>query len=393
MALAAMGLGPATADFAPRIGAFWKVFPVVAAGIAATSLLPERTLFRSQSVVILTNWIAWRALTDEPRTILALCITALISIVVLSHPASRTVRGRQGVVVVASLVMVGLLAGEWKWERPVVGLLLQSIFIAGVGELGGNRKEALIRSFLSANASRSTPMPAADLQRIDRTITNLISGAGWALSALLVYAAGTWIQRSEWVDPLRSAGAGMWAESTAQALVLWAAVMGEVMGTLLLDGGVLRMMGVAVGSPIDQPWLAKDFLDYWRRANTWRYRLMVDGYQRLFMPMGGRWMPLGIVAVFAMSGLHHAAHARQPFFPMLRWMIEGIVCAVTAWWRQRVRQRAIGQWASQGTVRTVHPAWAVLAAFLVIVSHGFLMDITRGGRPTEALIRGWLGLG
>ncbi len=173
------------------------------------------------------------------------------------------------------------------------------------------------------------------------------------------------------------------------ALVLWAAVMADVAGIIFMDAGTLRLLGVPVAAPVLEPWKSRDMLDYWRRANVWRYRMLVEGYQRLFLPLAGPWMPLGVFVVFLVSGLHHASAVVLDFFPGLRWTLEGVLCSANAWWNQWKQRRDVRRYVATGRRPWRGPVW--VATLLVLLAHGFLQNISHHDRPTRDVIRAWVG--
>jgi hypothetical protein len=291
-------------------------------------------------------------------------------------------------VVVATLAIGALFLGKEAWERPIVGAALQVVAIAGSG-LRPRGLASLARAFFATNVTQSTPVPFDEVQRTDRSLTSLYRGALWLALAAPVHVLGRAIVASPWAEPILAFDGGHYATSVLYAFILWVGVMCDVAGIIFLDAAALRLLGVPVASPVVEPWKSRDMLDYWRRANHWRYRMMVEGYQRLFMPVSGPWMPVGVFVVFLVSGLHHASTVVLDFFPFLRWTLEGLLCAANAAWNQWKQRRQVRNFLASG-VRPVRRASALAAAAVILV-HGFLQHVSRPEESTREVIRQWVG--
>jgi hypothetical protein len=288
--------------------------------------------------------------------------------------------------------MLGMLAFHRDWEHAAIGPLLQLVMVAGHADLGRGHDRALriARGFLAPAATQSTPIPLDGLDAVDRDPRSLLRGGAWIAIALASRAISTALADTGKVRPLVALAGGDLAGAVAEGFVAWTAMITAVASLLFLDAGALRLLGFPVSPPMDKPWLARDLLDYWRRANTWRYRVLVDGVQRLFLPLHGRWMPLGVLAVFLVSGVHHAAAVRFPGMAMLRWEIEGMLCAANAWWRQRLARGRVRAWTETGA-RPRPRAWVGVAATLgVILLHGFLANLSHHDPATHRVILDWI---
>lgn len=376
---------------APRHERFVALLPTLAVLSMAVALAPARWVAPVQAMALSASFLAWHlSAIPSGEGLPDLAVTGAAFLVAVAMPG--TLGGRRALVALATVAMLGMLTFHRAWEHAALGPLLQLVMIAGHADLGVGRARAarIAQGFLAPAATHSTPVPLDGLAAVDRDPRSLLRGGAWIAGALAARAVATTLAESGHARPVVALAGGDLAEAGLEALVAWTAMITGVASLLFLDAGILRLFGFAMPAPMDQPWRSRDLLDYWRRANTWRYRMLVEGVQRLFLPLHGRWMPLGVLAVFLLSGVHHAAAVRLPGFAMFRWEVEGALCAANAWWRQRLARSRVRAWVTSGA-RPRRAAWTGAAAALaVILVHGFLANLSQHDRATRAIVLSWM---
>jgi hypothetical protein len=146
--------------------------------------------------------------------------------------------------------------------------------------------------------------------------------------------------------------------------------------------GVLRLLGVPVSMPMGNLLRVRNLFDYWKAVNTWRYALLKDVYIDHFFPLEGGFLGMAsILAVFLVSGLHHAVGgvakggslARAILLQSVPWLVAGVLVSVTFQWllyrmRRRVRAAVLRlPTASPGPVARVLGGGACLFAVLFVM--------------------------
>ena len=93
---------------------------------------------------------------------------------------------------------------------------------------------------------------------------------------------------------------GLWLDSSFKALEIYA-IAG---GANHLTVGAFALAGYRVTDGFRYPIFARSILDFWSRYNVWIHRWLK---RHIFEPIGrhGRRPALGVLAVFAVSGLMH----------------------------------------------------------------------------------------
>ncbi len=369
---------------APRLDLFLGLAPSLAVVALAVNVLPERWFARGQLAGMIVLWLGWR-LAQWPTGEGLVSVLATLGALGLAFLPDR-LGWRRLQVLLATGAIGALFLVKSDWERPLVGAALQLVAVAGSRARPTGLADRA-RCFFATNVTQSTPIPYDEAQKSDRSLDTLYRGALWLALAAPAHVLGRAIVDSPWSEPILSLDRGQYLLATGEALWLWLGVMLDVAGIIFLDAGALRLLGVKVEAPVLEPWKSRDMLDYWRRANTWRYRMMVEGYQRLFMPVSGPLMPVGVFVVFLVSGVHHASTVVLDFFPFLRWTIEGLLCALNAAWNQWKQGRDVRGYLATGA-RPLRRGLAG-AAVLVILAHGLLQNVSRPEQATRDVIREW----
>lgn len=274
------------------------------------------------------------------------------------------------------IALCGLVA--YPGEELVLGAFFRFLLLAAGEPVP---IAVALRYLLLVNLAAVTPAPPPGALGADLSWASRRVGLGWSFAGLPLL----WVSHhaDPGLDPIGTLAAGRPLAAAGTALLFWGWKMAWIAGTLLLDAGAMRLLGVPVPIPVDAPWKSKDFLDYWRRANTWRYQLLSSLWFRPFFPARGPGLSLGVFVVFVVSGLHHAVIGFHAPWIWLRWVLEGGVAAANAAWSQWRARRAVQAFLRSGTrPAPPGPAWAIAAALVVLLSHGFLMQLAR---PTEEM--------
>ncbi|MFZ5478933.1 MAG: hypothetical protein ACOZNI_19330 [Myxococcota bacterium] len=385
LAAGLVGVAALVPSDAPDAVTWRAAVPAILAAVALTALAPARWLYAAQLVGLGLVWatvryLAWDA---DGLVLLAapLAVVALARVLPFDRPVVRNTT-----IVAATIGTVSLWPLDVPHAPRVLGSLLQLVILAGAAR--AHTLADLTRYVFTAQVAATNPVPLDDVRRVDRSADTVLRGGALAAVGLLLVvaseAAGPW-------GPWRRLERLDLASAVVHSAAYWADALAGVAGVLLLDAGTLRMLGIPVRAPIDEPWKARDFLDYWKRANTWRYKMLSDVYFRPWFPSRGWGMAVGIFVVFVISGMHHTALAVFPTFVLLRWVLDGAVSAATAAWRQHRARSGVAAWI-EGRPRSRVPAWvpAVGMPFLVIVAHGFLMQLSRPDEPARRMVQAWL---
>lgn len=398
-----VALAAAVPNLNPDAGAFGSAVAALSVACVAVTLAPPAALPWVQLAGLASVWLCVRmARWIEPGTSWVLFGAPLAAVALAwALPAHRRrVRLAAILAVTAALPLLMYTPWQWPYAEIVIGAALQ--FLVLQEAMRGGRKPArdVIRYLFTGNAAVSTPVPVDDVLAEDRSPQALLRGSLWVALGFLLLAAQGEVRRLDAFEPWQMAAAGHPLTALLYGLGYWGQRFARIAGVLMLDVGALRMLGVPARPPFDAPWKSKDFLDYWKRANVYRYKMLQEVYFRNFFPTTGRWMPVGVFVMFLVSALHHAGNATWPVFTFVRWGLDGAVSALTAAWKQQ-RSRAGVRAFVAGKRKKPHPRWLQgvgvgVAAFVVLSLHGFLMDLSRPDRALVELLwtvfpRRWLG--
>lgn len=379
-----------------EVEAFGKALEVLAIGVGAVALAPAATVGAVQMAAMAAFWVCARMVWWEgPQSAFPLLGAPLLAVVAaLVVPVQRP-RVRKAAIVLATASLLPLFWLELPHEEFALGAVLQFLVLSeSFGRAGARpRVRDALRYFSTGYLAPATPVPVEDMKVLDREPLSIVRGASWVAGALLLLAAYATLRDAELFRPWHEATQGRPVSAAAHGLAYWGMRFARIAGVFFLDAGVLRMLGMPVRLPLDEPWKATNYLDYWKRANVYRYKMLSEVYFRNFFPTTGKWVPAGMFAVFLISGLHHAAIATWSGFVFLRWTVDGAISAATAWWRQRraragVKAFVAGQKKAPppAHARWTKPAVALALALTVLVSHGFLMELSRPDQELRVLV-------
>lgn len=369
---------------------------VVGLGVGAVALAPAASVGAVQVAAMAAVWVVARmAWWEGPLSAVALFGAPLLAAgAALLLPIERP-RVRKAAIVVATAALVPLFWVELPNEEHILGAVFQFLVFSEFFGRAGTRPRAAdaLRYFATGYAAPATPVPVEDVHARDREPAGVLRGASWAGAGLLLLAAYATLGEAALLHPWHEALAGRPVTAAAHGLGYWGWRFLRIAGVFLVDAGFLRMLGMPVRMPFDEPWKATNFLDYWKRANVYRYKMFSDVYFRNFFPTTGKWVPLGMFAVFLVSGLHHAAIATWSGFVFLRWALDGGIAGATAWWRQRRARAGVAAFVAgrkkappPAHARWTRPALAVALSLSVLISHGFLMELSRPDREIRVLV-------
>jgi hypothetical protein len=360
----------------------WEL--VAAAAIVAVA--PSRWRGRLQSIAVLLVFLAYaidprRPLSENVTTAILWGLSGVLAWRLPLHRVSL----RRSLIVVVTLGMVAL-ARRLDYSQGI--LLLQFLFVC---EVMATRPD---RSWLDCQRATSVTLmnvPPEELVSSTRAPSSIWLGAilivgGLAAERLLdrVLACGDTLYFYCTESAGLSISDAVWSDFSAISLllaalrqVLWLAYLAP---HLFIAAGVLRFLGVPVSMPMGNLLGAGNLFEYWKRANTWRYRLLRTVYiDNFLVPDGGLVGTLALVVVFLLSGLHHAVGAVGTSGALvnvllgqeLPWLFEGILVSVTFQWllyrmRRRVREAVLGR--PRSSRRPLTSALVAVACLLAVLS-------------------------
>jgi hypothetical protein len=384
------------------IAAPYALMPLVALLSLAVVLVPKAWLQATQLAALFIVVVGYRALAlSRGQLLLWLLIAGIGAFVVKRAPIEKE-RTKKLVIVASTIVAIPAILIPWGGFQ--LGLVLRQLaWSSNVLSQSPPSARSWTTCLRSMACSPGYVAPPDDLVRTDRTPRTILSGCVWLTASILMLWALEWpgLITGE-PEPLRVLAEGRVLESFVQAGLYAARSLWLTCIFLGLPTAVLRLIGIPVASPFYWPWFTTDFVHYWRRANAWQYKLMYEVYFKNFFPGSGPLFVVGIVAVFAISGMQHV-HREQGFDPGLwsRWILEGLIVALNAWWiayRMRVKIKAYIQSGGKKPKKAPDTVWtralrvslAIAGWAVVLIAHGFLLDCIDPSRRGFESMRGRL---
>lgn len=373
-----------------RLAPLRAVFLLAAVPSALASLLPDRHVTCVQATSVVALWIVFRSLAGLPGSDLAalLAAPALLAAILVRLPldslwARRVVLALATAAGLAAIRSIALAEGgapiaSLPWF--LLGVLVQFVLVVG-GEVDREETRGFLHLWrsLCLNVLVAAPVPPPSAEPEAGSRPDPARGVVWALLGVGLAALVALFHRH--MGPAAIAlDRGPSLRLLWDAWVYLAVMLAWIGSQLFLCGGLLRLLGIRVEAPLDQPWRATHFVAYWRRANVWYYRLLYGAYYRHLAPRRGIWIPLAIVAVFWISGALHSVGGGGGTAFWLRWTLDGAITAATlAFLRWRSRRRIRGYLAG-GAARSrtrLAPLAAAVSAGVVLALHGFLAHLSR----------------
>ncbi len=377
---------------------WWRTaFGPLALSCLALALVPEAWVRPVQLGALACIFVTIRlAQWQGPVSWLLFAGPVVVVVLATAIPVERTA-WRRGLILLATAAAFPLTQMRVEHEEHVLGPLLQLVVLSeGFARSGGRGLAAAARYALSSNAAPVTPVPPEDVAAIDRSPGSVIRGSGWAAMGYLLTASHRALRDQLDLQPWLRLREGHLLLAAGEGLAFWILCFAAVAGVFFLDAGTLRMVGIPARAPIDEPWKARNFLDYWKRANVYRYRMLSEVYFRNFLPARGPWFPFSVLAVFLISGMFHATLTRWPNFAMARWVIDGVASAATAVYLQWRARASVKAWIRHGGKpeaarplgrRILGGIAAAASVFAILSIHGFLMQLSRPDVPLRQWVR------
>lgn len=349
-------LAPATRPGAHQLAALRDALPYVSAAVVLVQLLPERAQPFLLALAAGSIQLAWGGPTALAWRAGAVVAVAILAAVLPLHDTRVRRATILGGVLAWPLIVVADLPSQ------LVGPSVQLVFVAAMTD--GLPLRQGLRHGLACSMLPTISVPPAESLRVDRTPRGVLLGAARGVIGLATptrWSPFSWIPTS---DPWFALWSGQVWRVPDLAIAVTLANWPPVLGRLLAVAGMLRLLGVPMTAPVDAPWLASDFLEWWRRTHTWRSRLFREAF---FLRLG--WTgPTTVLLVFLLSGLQHVA-AGNPIDDMLRWTLDGAISAATfVVLRRRAASRA-RLWVEKRERRRVSP-W--IGRVLVLIGQGLL---------------------
>lgn len=347
---------------AQQLGAMRTALPVIGAAAILVQVLPSRAqpLLLAGAVVALQHaWGGWLAVGWRAAGIVVVAV--LGALLPLGQETVRRATILIGVLCWPIIIVADL-------PRQLVGPAVQLVFLGAMTT--GLRLGEGLRYGLACSMLPTISVPPGEALRVDRSPRSVLVGGGMlvgGLGLLTGLSPFAWIPSS---DPWFALWSGQPWRVPDLAIAVTLHHWPPVLGRLVAVAGLLRLFGVAVSSPVDAPWRATNFLEWWRRTHTWRSRLFREGF---FLQLG--WTgPAAVFLVFLLSGLQHVASG-QGIEDLLRWTVDGAVSAGTFVVLQRRAARRARAWVERREV-VRDPAWrAWVGLILVLIGQGLLWSL------------------
>jgi hypothetical protein len=367
------------------IGRFFWVLVGAAAAIAAA---PEGWLSVLQGVTVLLITCAYAFDLHGPamENLTTAAIWGLSGLLAWRLPLERVALRRFLIVAVT----VGMVLGARRLSYPQGILLLQFLFVC---ELMARRPR---RTWLECQRASSVAFmnaPPGDLIASTRAVSSMWLGAALLVAVLLAERAfvrlapcdGTPLYICEQSMGLTLSD-DVWKPLTLSSALVAVPRLGLWLWHLAVNYfafvGVLRLLGVPVSMPMGNLLRVRNLFDYWKAVNRWRYALLKCVYIDHFFPLESGFLgTINLIAVFLVSGLHHAVGglgrtgslARALLWQSVPWLISGVLCSITLQWvlhrmRKRMRAAVLGlpPTAPRPVVRILGGAASLSAVLLVM---------------------------
>lgn len=381
------------------------VAPAVGALSIGMAVMPEALARRFQTVSVFVIFVLFRALPWRGWvSVVALALPALVSLVIWRFPM-RT-RGSRVAFIIATTALLPFLQlglttlgvakmAAWMVSRDIV---LWTV----VGEFIGRQTQRasladIQRALFSNFYFNAAPLPIEDTQKLEISPRTILTGAAWVSGGLALRTAAERFVTA-WPNPIGAFAHGRILIGLFEsfiAVVFFTVIVGW---RTFINSGIARMIGMPIRAPMDEPWRARNFLDYWRRMNVHNYKMLNEVYFKTFVPMRGRWLPIGVFFVFCLSGAEHMWRVGYDVGMTVRWVLDGFISAMTAAWQQagaKKRAQAYIKTRESARTRTSNRARQLalgVGGFVwVFAAHGVLLQLSWA--TDELLARGGILFG
>jgi hypothetical protein len=365
---------------------------VVAASCLLVAVAPRKWLREVQTLAVMAVfgglWWATMAIISRSRalatpplhpalvTLMPIVLATLMWRLPLHDP-----RWRRNVILVAALGFLPCFFLQWQTQAYY---LIQ--FTYGCAVLGRRPSRTWQDCARSSYAFIPAGYDPAVMVRTERRPQVILSGLAWLGLALAAHAGAVFVRaRFGLAAPVAALLAGS-PVFVLHALATWIHWLAWMLVPVFFTGaGLARLLGFPLASPIDNPWFATNFLEYWKRGNTYRYQYVRETFLReTLAPIRNRSMPLAIVIVIAIAGFQHPPTRTDGWhWIMLRWLLEAALTAGTWIWLQRRAERRVGAYVRGEGARPPRPRW--LALVLTVVSIVVVLSLKGLGQDISYL--------
>ncbi len=289
-------------------------------------------------------------------------LAAIVCLIPLSAPLAVAGRGRPGFTMIVAILggIVMLKAIDW---------------LANPRHQDERLRVLLALTFWPALQIEDVGVRIGGIERRRTAARRLGAGAVGLIVGLLLTALG---------QSLDLPARGIWLDSSLKALEIYALAGGA--NSLMV--GAFALAGYRVTDAFRYPIFARSVLDFWSRYNVWIHRWLK---RHVFEPIGWRRRrpALGILAVFALSGLLHE-YLIVVAFPGLigrQFAFFGLhgLGALGGAWLGRTYRRAAGHRPPNGLAIAATLAFVLVTAPLFIQCMDRIIDLHRdvGARVLE----------
>ena len=352
---------------------------VVAASTLCVAVAPRRWLREVQTLAVMAVfgclwWAAMSIISRPPahrvsgapllHPVLLTLMPIVLSTLMWKLPI-HTPRWRRNVILVATL---GFLPCHiFQWQAPAYYLVQFTFGCAVVGRRPSRTWQDCARSSYAFIPAGYDP---AVMIRTERRPQVILSGLAWLGLALAAHAVALFVRaRFGLPTPVATLLDGS-PVFVLHALGTWAYWLAWMLIPVFFTGaGLARLLGFPLRSPIDNPWFATNFLEYWKRGDTYRYHYVRETYLReALSPLRNRSMSLAIVAVIVIAGLQHPPTRTDGWhWIMLRWLLEAVFTAGTWIWLQRRAEQRVSAYVREEEPPPPRARWLELVLTIVSI--------------------------
>lgn len=291
---------------------FWRALAV---GSVVLTLVPERWSRYAQSLVLLGLCLVSDALV-QPATAV---IVALGVVLILTLPL-ESARFRKWLVAVVCVLALAI----HRYLGPMQMItLFQFVFAAEVMGATGNRSwHDRCRVMLPLGFN----VPPSDLLLSSRSLLPRVEGVAFIAGGVLLSMLGV-----ELPARLLHLTPDWWF---LDLVIRKLGLIGRLLGGFLAFSGALRVAGVPVRSAVGDLLAARNILEFWATANTWRYEMFRSVFVKHFFRISPDFRgALAIVGVFGVSAILHLADNVVAWRMAAAWLAIGVVAALTYAWK------------------------------------------------------------
>jgi hypothetical protein len=246
----------------------------------------------------------------------------------------------------------------------------------------------------------SFTVPVADCDRADVRARTLLRGSLCIAGGLILSRMAFQLERADWLTEIANDVRSPMA--VPGSLLRWGVTYADFASRALIAYGILHFIGIPVRLPFNQPWLATNFAEYWRRANVYLSTFLSESLFSDIIPRRGWKKYVAIILVIAIfSGVLHGGgdvqvqawlfhtrldptRATASLHVLERWFAEGLLTGVTLWWLAKRQEARAKAYAKTGKVPAARSKlWqrcaAVGGTFAVLALHGYSMQFHNQG--------------